>query len=244
MQKERSIYLNKSLITNLMSLSIIVISFYLPSVVNKHILSVGLFALSGAVTNWLAIFMLFEKIPFLYGSGVIPARFEDFKRAIYDLIMNQFFTNENIKNFFGDDTSQKEIDISEIISELDMDKAFDSMVKVILESPFGNMLGMFGGVEALKPLKEPFIKKMQQTIIDLASEEGFKKKVMDKVFSGNGDEDLIDKVSIIVKKRLDELTPEMVKNIIQEMIRKHLGWLVVWGGVFGGLIGLIASFLA
>jgi Na+/H+ antiporter NhaD/arsenite permease-like protein len=34
----------------------------------------------------------------------------------------------------------------------------------------------------------------------------------------------------------------MVKDIIQQMIKKHLGWLVVWGGVFGGLIGLIAAY--
>jgi len=35
----------------------------------------------------------------------------------------------------------------------------------------------------------------------------------------------------------------MVKKIIENMIQKHLGWLVVWGGVFGGLIGLITSFV-
>ena len=35
----------------------------------------------------------------------------------------------------------------------------------------------------------------------------------------------------------------MVKEIIQTMIREHLGWLVVWGGVFGGLFGLIAGVL-
>ena len=34
----------------------------------------------------------------------------------------------------------------------------------------------------------------------------------------------------------------MVKEIIQKMIRSHLGWLVVWGGVFGSLIGLASSF--
>jgi len=50
-------------------------------------------------------------------------------------------------------------------------------------------------------------------------------------------------VGDIVQKRLDELTPGMVKDIIQKMIRNHLGWLVVWGGFFGGLIGLAASFL-
>ena len=31
----------------------------------------------------------------------------------------------------------------------------------------------------------------------------------------------------------------MVKEIIQEMIRSHLGWLVVWGGVFGAVIGAV-----
>jgi hypothetical protein len=33
------------------------------------------------------------------------------------------------------------------------------------------------------------------------------------------------------------MTPEIVKSVIQNMIKKHLGWLVVWGAVFGGLIG-------
>jgi len=36
----------------------------------------------------------------------------------------------------------------------------------------------------------------------------------------------------------------MVKDIIQKMIRAHLGWLVVWGGVIGGLIGLIKCLVA
>jgi len=35
--------------------------------------------------------MLFEKIPFLYGSGVIELRFKDFKSGIKNLVMSQFF---------------------------------------------------------------------------------------------------------------------------------------------------------
>ncbi|MCU7375947.1 hypothetical protein PEC18_35415 [Paucibacter sp. O1-1] len=38
------------------------------------VFTIGLFALSGAITNWLAIHMLFEKVPGLYGSGVVPSR--------------------------------------------------------------------------------------------------------------------------------------------------------------------------
>jgi uncharacterized membrane protein YheB (UPF0754 family) len=64
------------------------------------------------------------------------------------------------------------------------------------------------------------------------------------VHSENGVDVILEKVDAIVQKRLDELTPLMVKQIIQEMIREHLGWLVVWGGIFGALIGLVASFIA
>ena len=48
-------------------------------------------------------------------------------------------------------------------------------------------------------------------------------------------------VELIIDARLAELTPQKVKEIVEEMIRKHLGWLVLWGGVFGGLIGLICE---
>jgi uncharacterized membrane protein YheB (UPF0754 family) len=55
----------------------------------------------------------------------------------------------------------------------------------------------------------------------------------------NNAADVTAKVEAIVNRRLEELTPQMVKIIVQDMIQKHLGWLVVWGGVFGGLIGLL-----
>jgi hypothetical protein len=60
--------------------------------------SIGFFALSVVITNWLAIYTLFEKMPFLYGSGVIHNRFDEFKLAIKDLMMEQFFTQENIEH--------------------------------------------------------------------------------------------------------------------------------------------------
>ena len=41
--------------------------------------------------------------------------------------------------------------------------------------------------------------------------------------------------------KLEELKPETVKRMMEEVIRRHLGWLVLWGNVFGGLIGLITA---
>ena len=57
---------------------------------SKIFFSIGMFAISGSVTNWLAVHMLFERVPGLYGSGIIVIRFKEFKTSIYTLIMNQF----------------------------------------------------------------------------------------------------------------------------------------------------------
>ena len=45
--------------------------------------------------------MLFERIPFLYGSGVVELRFKDFKRGIKNLVMSQFFNQKDSSEFFS-----------------------------------------------------------------------------------------------------------------------------------------------
>ena len=67
--------MSKSLVTNLVALVLTVIGFLKPFD-SSLILMIGLFSLSGGITNWLAIHMLFEKIPFIYGSGIIPINFK------------------------------------------------------------------------------------------------------------------------------------------------------------------------
>lgn len=64
--------LNKSFVTNLIAMAITVIGYF-SSNNSELLLTVGLFALSSSLTNWLAIHMLFDKVPFLSGSGVIPS---------------------------------------------------------------------------------------------------------------------------------------------------------------------------
>ncbi len=234
--------LNKSLLTNLIAILLILLGSLLEPPYRGPLLSIGLFALSGALTNWLAIHMLFEKIPGFYGSGVIPARFEDFKDGIKDLIMRQFFTSENVARFFNEQPNSS-LDLSPVIDSIDLSPSFDALKEAIIESKFGNALTLLGGPAALDPIKAEFISKMRQSISDISSSPDFQKKLQ-KLLSSSGDHsELLDRVQLIVEKRLTELTPRMVKEIIQQMIRAHLGWLVVWGGVCGGLIGLIASIL-
>jgi len=227
--------MNKSLGTNLISAGLIGLGYATQS---ELIRSVGLFATSGAITNWLAIHMLFEKVPGLYGSGVIPARFEEFKEAIRAMMMDQFFTKENVVRFFEQDGSGTGIDGDTLADAVDYDQVFERLLEAVNESPLGGMLAMVGGTRALEPVKEPFKSKMRVAVVEIASSETFSKAL--KSDSGGMTDAVLAKVEGIVQTRLDELTPKLVKEIVQEMIRMHLGWLVVWGGVFGGVMGIAA----
>ncbi|OUR63680.1 DUF445 domain-containing protein [Methylophaga sp. 42_25_T18] len=236
--------MNKSLLTNLIAASLIAAGLAMDGPLRDAVLATGLFALAGGVTNWLAIHMLFEKVPGLYGSGVITARFKDFKLGIHNLVMEQFFSKENLDRFFTEmvtEDANHQLDFHEVIEETDLSPTYDGLVSTIMESSFGSMLSMFGGQEALIPLKEPFIIRMKASLNEMAHSDSFQASVREKLTSNPVSEDIHQQIEHVVNARLDELTPIMVKEIIQVMIREHLGWLVVWGGVFGGLIGLITS---
>lgn len=233
---------NKNFLVNAICLITIAIGYTaIPTPYDKPVLNMGYFGFSGAITNWLAIHMLFEKVPGLYGSGIIPLKFESFKTAIRQMIMNQFFSAENIKKFFdGSQTGQNQLE--PVIKNINYNMVFDAFVEMIMASKFGGMLGMFGGAKALEGMRETFCIKLREKLLDLSNNPDFIASLTP------GDSESIhhhwsDKIGGIVDARLDELTPDMVKEIVQEMIRSHLGWLVVWGGVFGGLIGLISSFV-
>jgi uncharacterized membrane protein YheB (UPF0754 family) len=158
------------------------------------------------------------------------------------MIMQQFFNVENLARFF-DENKTEFVNFDEIIDEVDLTPAFDGFVEVILSSQFGGMLNMFGGPKVLESFREPFLEKLKIEVKGIAHGETFQAAVLHKMRAAMDTTLIHEKVSRIIELRLDELTPVMVKNIVAEMIRKHLGWLVVWGAVFGGLIGGLVTLI-
>lgn len=223
--------MNKSLLTNLIAAALLVIGLLLPeSAARPYLISAGIFALSGALTNWLAVHMLFERVPGFYGSGVIAAKFEEFKAAIKNLVMDNFFTEENFFKF-ADVALHKSLTPEMIHEKVDLDELFNGFLEVVKNSKFGGMLSMFGGTRALEPLREPFkleFERRLKTIVDS----------LDLTENHFNFETFRPTVESLVEGKLNDLKANDVKTILEKMMRTHLGWLVIWGGIVGALIGI------
>ena len=222
--------MSKSAMTNIIALTLTIIGYFNQGS-GEILLMTGLFAFSGGVTNWIAIHMLFEKIPLIYGSGIIPNRFEEFKQGIKNLVMDEFFNEDNIAYFLQQTQDKSKASIQ---SKIDYEQIFEKLTDAIISSQLGNMLGMFGGKKALEPLKAPVIEKLSEITQQII-------EAPDGNLSASNLDDFSKQIETILDSRLQELTPKQVKNIIQDIIKSHLGWLVVWGGLFGGIIGLAIS---
>ncbi|MCH2615106.1 MAG: hypothetical protein MKZ70_10525, partial [Opitutales bacterium] len=95
---------------------------------------------------------------------------------------------------------------------------------------------LVGGMRALEPLREPLKDEFSRKLTEMVEDLDLKKSNMHF-------ENFRPTVENLVEGKLDQLEPEEVKSILEDIIREHLGWLVVWGGVFGGAIGVAASFV-
>lgn len=236
--------MNKVLLTYVSSALSLAVGMVINEPWGSVFLSAGLFALSGAVTNALAIHMLFERVPGFYGSGVIASQFEEFKAGIRTMIMEQFFKPENLARFFNDGIAGQgrlTESLSTFVADLDYDKAFDALTGTIAQSSLGSMLNLMGGVKALEGLRKPFAEQMQNYLIGVVNSGDVERMLASNMALATSTDTVQARIEGLVDARLDELSPEQVKNIIQRMIRRHLGWLVVWGGVVGGMMGAVFS---
>jgi len=234
-------FISKATLTDMVSVAFIGIGISLPEPYYLPILSIGLFAFSGAVTNQVAIYMLFNRVPLLYGSGVIENNFETFKESIKDMIMTQFFNQEQLGSFLKN--SEQKLDLAPLVKSADFSPAFNALSQSVMESKLGEMLNLFGGEKALEPLREPFANKLKSAVVGIVSSDTFNAQINHHIESSALQNDLKESVEKLITNRLNDLTPKMVNDLVHELIHSHLGWLVVWGGVFGGLIGLASSFI-
>jgi uncharacterized membrane protein YheB (UPF0754 family) len=228
-------------------------------------LSVGLFAFSGGITNALAVKMLFDRIPGLVGSGVIPARFREIREKIKSLILEHFFSDAYLRKYFATRTrsvdwkkymktrtssgaegrgplgSYVDAQWQKLASPEVIQPIVDGEIEKLMDSSLGGLLLMVGA-DNVKPAVHRFVNSflasLRPRVIEIASQADAETVPLEL------DEeaivrDLRSAVDDLLGKKLIELDAMTVKRMMEDVMRSHLGWLVVWGNVLGAALGVI-----
>ena len=96
--------------------------------------------------------MIFTKIPFIYGSGIIELNFQEIKKSIRSVILENVLNRNTVSEHFIRGGV-----IADLVSaKMNKDFIFTKFKEIIKESAFGPMLGMIGGDSVLDNLRVDF----------------------------------------------------------------------------------------
>uniref|UniRef100_A0A6T6YHL9 DUF445 domain-containing protein n=1 Tax=Bicosoecida sp. CB-2014 TaxID=1486930 RepID=A0A6T6YHL9_9STRA len=249
-------FANKGNLSNLATFVIMVVGIIGVASVDKeedeglrlffdYVLAAGLFGFAGGTTNWLAVKMLFDRIPGIVGSGVIPMRFKEIRETVKDTIMLTFFDREYLQGYIAAHAPRMiaslnlEQRMAAELAKPEIEDIIRDRVSATMTSgtPAGQMLmmaaGFVGGPAGMVPIMKPLIVEFGQELAKKFT-TGFDVTTMVDV------DTVRVQIDALMTEKLQLLTPQIVKKLMEAVIRKHLGWLIVWGNVFGALIGVIS----
>ena len=279
--------MDKGTFSNIVSAGVFGLGLILPSgQVREFVLAIGLLAFSGGITNSLAVKMLFDRIPGLIGSGVIPNRFREIRAKVKEVILEHFFGEAYLRKFFAE--ASRDTDWSKYLKhprgEGDpllrlgpnglplsgtsfpgmpftglIARRWDSLTapdvvgplieeqtERLMDSSVGGLLLMLGP-EGIKPPVQQFVAgllgSMKVKFLEAAAKVEGEGNVKVEIDEERVVADLQRNVEILLERKLKELEAPAVKKMMEDVIRSHLGWLVVWGNVLGAALGLPAYFL-
>lgn len=123
----------------------------------KYILGFGLFGFAGGLTNWLAVKMLFDRIPGLIGSGVIPRQFKEIREAVKDAVLEMFFDSSFLKEYLGTRSKQMIASMNfprmfkDTVSSPDFDEIFLTKLTELSMKPEGLLLNTISQMVSYTP---------------------------------------------------------------------------------------------
>ena len=106
----------------------------------------------------------------------------------------------------------------------------------------GDMFAMYMTISGVRPddikqgLVRPFILGMAKAIAPLVLEMFDPSRVVEpEMMRAHMDE--------MLEERLITLDAETVTQLMSDVMRQHLGWLVVYGNLFGAVIGVVCALI-
>ena len=198
----------------------------------KYLLSFGLFGFAGGFTNWLAVKMLFDRIPGLAGSGVIPRQFKAIRMTVKNTIMKTFFDAEYLDNYLSTHAKSflGKIDLGAKIRAVLDNPETDALIVTKLQEasakPEGAMLGMAAGfvpggipgmVPMLKPMLLGFADEMAQKLVD-----SFNPSEVINI------DQIRQQIDDLMTEKLQQLTPEIVKKVSGASLWCRVSSPILW----------------
>ena len=166
-------------------------------------------------------------------------RFKEIREVVKDTIMKTFFDGPYLENYMSSKGSEmlSGMDLGAklraVLETPEVDEMISNQLEGLAAKPEGMMLAMMNIEPAmLKPLVKPSSSGWPTTSRRCSASSSTCRRCSPSTSCAPRS---------IADDQLKELTPEKVKGLMEEVIRTHLGWLVVWGNVFGSLIGILST---
>jgi len=155
--------------------------------------------------------------------------------------MKTFFNADYLENYLSQKAEQLlgsfdvEAKLKELLESPVVDEIIDTKLEELTQRPEGLWLSMMGvESKSLKPMIKPFILGMGSDVAPMILKNFDASKLLNI-------EKIRTEIDVLLTTKLEALEAKHVKLLLEGVMRKHLGWLVVWGNVFGGTIGLITK---
>lgn len=223
--------------------------------------SVGVGAVIGYVTNYVAIKLLFRPYkPLKIGNitvfpqGVIPREKEALARKVGEVVRDYILSEEEIKKIVTSDEVKEEIekfldekirnlldkDITEYVSKEEIADKLSSIISKVVEEKFS----MFASLVNKDMIKNLLLNlQMPLKLNELLPEEKIKEVLKNEIF------DFLEKEvpKIFLKAHIDKIVEEKVasfdekklEDMLFSLMDKHFGFINFAGAVLGAIIGAV-----
>ncbi|XP_070575839.1 uncharacterized protein [Ptychodera flava] len=180
--------------------------------------AIGIFGFSGGAANWVAIKLVFYRIPGLIGSGVIPRHYMEIKQRIKSMVIEIFFEQEFLSRYLAEkgDAFLSAINLEDQMKETTesghMDVLIDKQIKMMVTEPEGAMFKMVG-MDSTK-LKS-FVKSL---ICSISNQITHRLLVSFKNSTHFTAEHIRHEVEAMIVTRMENITAKQVIKIVEELV--------------------------
>jgi uncharacterized membrane protein YheB (UPF0754 family) len=228
-------------------------------------ISVGIGAIIGYVTNYVAIKLLFRPYKpvkigniTIFPQGVIPREKASLARKVGDVVKNYILSEEEIKKIVTNDEVKKEIenfldkeiesflakDITELTPKETLARNLAGWIDNLIKTKFP-MFASFIDASSIERLLSEI--ELGITLNKFVKKEKIKEKLLNEIyiFLENELPKILVKANIekIVEEKINSFDEKRLEDMLFTLMKKHFGFINFAGALLGGIIGFVQYFV-